>query len=111
MFEYIYLILTIGEYYQYDTIIYPELAKPGKAISKEIVIPQYHEVRKICLECFLEPTKQLLINGAFNDVTAVTSDLLHIYNCCYNQKVIKGRESKTNPVESLKEVKISKQII
>ena len=80
----------IGVYCQYDTIIYPESAKPGSSINS-VAIPQNDKMRQICLERFLEPTKQLLINGTFDqtqyDIVTATNDLLHIYNCCYNQMV------------------------
>ena len=82
----------------------------GSDQEKEIVIPYHHEMRRICLKHFLEPTKQLLINGTFDktyDITIATNDLLHIYNSCYNQKVVKGCEWKSDIVDSLKEVKIS----
>ncbi len=117
---FIIIIVIIGDYNQYDTIIYPESAKPGMGTrfynlvtgndqGKEIVIPQHHEMSRMCLMHFLEPSKQLLINGTFDqsyDITAATNDLLHIYNSCYNQKVVKGHWPKSDNVDSLKEVEI-----
>ena len=116
-----FAVTILGDYCQYDTIIYPESAKPGMfrrgfnyisggGESNELVIPENHQIRQKCLELFLEPTKQLLINGTFDqthyDIVTATNDLLHIYNCCYNQRVFVKGDSRgsLNTIPSLKEV-------
>ena len=54
--------------------------------NTSIVIPQNDEMRKQSLNYFLEQIKKLLIHEIL-DPTAAINDILHVYNCCYNQKV------------------------
>ena len=115
-------------YCQFDTIIYPEVSDPNivrktlnagrsfftghdssSSSSSSKILPK-QEMRKLCLQCFLEPKKELLLSGTHN-VTTVIDDILHIYDCCYKQETFTKNNGQTNLADSLKEVIINYNII
>ena len=88
----------IACYRQFDTMICPRSAKTMKNIAieqlvmdkEEAVIPQPSLMRQMCLEFHLLPSKNIFLQGNFPDVYNVsiaTDGLVHLFECCYQQKV------------------------
>ena len=80
-----------------------------KTQQEEVLIPQPHTMRQMCMEYYLIPSRDIFINGEFYktyDISKATDGLLKLYESCYNQKVIQQGRSSYNVVTmgSLKEV-------
>ena len=91
-------------YRQYDTMICPRSAKTVKKREQlvkwfkekvrkkqeEAVIPQPSLMRQMCLEFHLLPSKNIFLQGNVSDiydVSVATNRLIHLFECCYQQKV------------------------
>ena len=114
----------LGLYRQYDTMICPRSEKVARIIDQcsnqvkkqedeVLIIPPAHKMREMCMECFLVPSRDIFIYGDFYssyDVSKATNGIVHLYSCCYTQKVCFGGKLSTtiytSPIESLKEVSI-----
>ncbi len=89
----------------------------AKTQQEDVLIPEPHTMRQICMEMFLIPSKKIFVTGNFYeayDIVNATNGLLNLYDHCYNQKVIpQGRQyyDITVTIESLKEVSVYKIII
>ena len=82
--------------------------------QEEVIIPQPHEMRKICMEYYLRPSKSIFLDGAFYDsydISRATDGLVHLYQCLCTQKgLIPGRRySELRELESLREVNFNKK--
>ena len=116
-------LAVIACYRQYDTMICPRSAKTMKnreqlvnyrfMNKEEAVIPQPSLMRQICLEFHLLPSKNLFLQGNVYDaydVSFATDGLVHLFECCYQQKVSVDTSYRfwdsvdIIPMESLKEV-------
>ena len=85
--------------------------KVGAKKQEEVIIPQPHIMRQICMEYYLRPSRHIFLNGDFYptyDISRATDGLVHLYQSLYKQKgLIPGRIYDTlevKEVESMKEV-------
>ena len=81
----------------------------AKTQQEEGLIPQPQTMRQMCMEYFLIPSRNIFLNGVFYktyDISKATDGLLNLYECCYNQKVIRQGRSSYDVIvmKSLKEV-------
>ena len=116
-------------YRQYDTMICPQSAKTvnrkeqmfkwikekiGKKQEEEeeAVVPQPPLMRQMCLEFHLTPYRTFFLIGKFYDgydISVASDNIVHLFECCYLQKVSVvsrwyGDSVETKPMESIKEV-------
>ncbi len=83
----------------------------AKTQQEDVLIPQTHIMRQMCMEYFLIPSKKIFVTGNFYDAFDIANGaigLLSLYDRCYNQKVIQQDRLYYNvfPIESLKEVSV-----
>lgn len=121
------IIHFIGTYYQYDTLILPKLPSTSLLTTtvqlfssfvrgstqnetpEKLPIPGENVIRKLCMEYFLLPSKELFIKGNFYekyDISSATDRFVHLYECCFKQKVLPKDGYQSIPVtdNSVKEV-------
>jgi len=114
-------VLLLGTYHQYDTVAYPKktkvvtktwretlsglLTRFGKSLKSaenvELKPLSSHEMRKYCLEVYLDGYKKMLVCGTFPqpfNICKLVDDIHHIYNSLYNvisqksDKVVEKKE-------------------
>ena len=102
-------LIVLALYRQYDTMICPTSAKTlnkGEKVVKWVkekvwkkqeeaaVLPHPSQMRRMCLEFHLVPFKSFFLdNDSYNvyEISVATDNIVHIFECCYQQKVTATR--------------------
>ena len=106
---YIHTYIHIGQYHQFDSIVYPESAKTKGIVTKMVnffvgqsskeealYVPDHNTMQEKALEVFLGGYRNILVDCELShhlDIVQIAKKIAHIFRQLYRQRISHSRDN------------------